>query len=303
MRVYEKTDYLNDDEYVDKSMVSKGITVTYRDSQYKKKVKLTVNSARILESDEPDPDKLVRKLEKRVDDYFGSKYRLTDFTLTGLNLSTDIDVRSREKAAAYIKVLQRVGKVKRFSPSKHTWLDDDIGFSLRGNSNGITFAIYDLESLLREQLSGAEDGRKQLKTIIEKSKGLLRTEVRLTEAKAIHAYTDEIDAAGQMTELSEKSEKIFLDTFMRVVPFGDFYKKDKAAEIIRTKIPDVRLRRRMLRLLTLIPEKKSLLLAQKALNYRKVEDIMEAFAEVEVSPVTISKRHDVKRLDNLYKYM
>jgi hypothetical protein len=256
-----------------------------------------------LESDEPCPDKLVRKLEKRIDEYFGSKYRLHDFTLTGMQLSTDIDVRSREKAAAYIKVLRRVGKVKGFSPSKHNWQDDDIGFSLRGNSNGITFAIYDLEALLREQLSRAEDGRKQLKTIIEKSKGLLRAEVRLTEAKAFRAYTDETDTAGQIAALSEKSEKIFLDTFMRIVPFGDFYKKDKAWDIIRTKVPDVRLRRRMLRLLTLIPEKKSLLLAQRALNYRKVEDIMEAFTEIEVSPVTISKRHDVKRLDNIYKYM
>jgi hypothetical protein len=30
---------------------------------------------------------------------------------------------------------------------------------------------------------------------------------------------------------------------------------------------------------------------------------MEAFSDIEVAPVTISKRHDVKKLDSLYKYM
>jgi hypothetical protein len=99
-KAYSNAELSDNDEYVDKSMLSKGIMVTYRDSQYKKKIRLTVNSAWVLDSGETDPDKLIRKLEKRINDYFGSKYRLNDFTLTGLNLSTDIDVRSREKATA-----------------------------------------------------------------------------------------------------------------------------------------------------------------------------------------------------------
>jgi hypothetical protein len=123
------------------------------------------------------------------------------------------------------------------------------------------------------------------------------------KVKAIHAFTDETAASKQIADLSENSEKIFLETFMRVVPFGDFYKKDKAVEIIREKVSDARLRRRCLRLLDLIPEKRSLLLAQRALNCRRVDDVMRAFADAEVSPVTVSKRHDVKKLNNLYKYM
>ena len=58
----------------------------------------------------------------------------------------------------------------------------------------------------------------------------------------------------------------------------------------------------MLRLLDLIPEKKSLRLAQKAMKYRKVDDIMDAFAYLDLSPVTLSKRHNIEMLDNLYKY-
>lgn len=59
----------------------------------------------------------------------------------------------------------------------------------------------------------------------------------------------------------------------------------------------------MLRLLALIPEKKSLYLAQKAMNCRNVEKVMEGFAKINLSPVTISKRHDVKHLENLYLYL
>jgi hypothetical protein len=90
---------------------------------------------------------------------------------------------------------------------------------------------------------------------------------------------------------------------LRIIPFGNFYKKDKAEEIIRTKIKDATIGRRMLWLIGLVPEKKSLLLAQKALNYRRIDKVMKAFFDIEVAPITISKRHYIKKLDNLYNYL
>ena len=84
---------------------------------------------------------------------------------------------------------------------------------------------------------------------------------------------------------------------------GDYYKKGKAIEIIHNKVSDSILRRRMLHLLTLIPEKKSLYLAQKAMNCRDIEKVMEEFARIDLSPVTISKRHYIKYLENLYHYL
>lgn len=63
---------------------------------------------------------------------------------------------------------------------------------------------------------------------------------------------------------------MFMDIFIRVIPPGDFYKKDKAVEIIQCDIEDSIIRRNMLHLLELIPEKKSLYLAQKSLNCRNI---------------------------------
>lgn len=304
-RAYSKVDYLDEKgkEYIDRSLESKGIVVTYRDSQYKKKVKLIVNSKLLLDCDNPDPDKIARKLEKRIGEYFDCKYRAEDFTLSGMILSVDIDVHNRENVLAYLKVLQRIGKIKGFSPSSYDCFDDIDSFCLDGNSNGIDFLLYDLESYVEKRHREARDGRKKLKWLLKASEGILRAEVRLTKPKAIRDYTDTVEVSGQIVKLSKRCQDIFLDIFTRIIPYGDFYKKNKAVEIIRSEIEDSVLRRKMLRLVALIPEKKSLYLAQKAMKCRDIEKIMEGFAEANVSPVTISKRQEEKYLKNIYEYL
>ena len=297
---YKRNGYMdeNGEEYIDYSLSGKGITVIYRDSQYKKKIRLIVNTY-LLMDDVSDTDKLIRKLDKRITEYFNSKYQMDDFVLSGMNLVADIDVSTRANALAYLKVIQRIGRVKGFSPASYECFDGNASFCLSGNSNGIEFLLYDLEMAFMRQLKNWDADWKKLKPI----KGVLRAEVRLMKPKAVRAYTDADDVSGQITDLLKDCENIFMDTFTQIIPFGDFYKKDKAAEIIRREITDSIMRRRMLRLLALIPEKKSLHLAGKAMNCRNVEKVMDAFAKINLSPVTISKRHDVKYLECLYAYL
>lgn len=302
-RAYHKTGYLEelDDEYLDTSLAAKGITVVYRDSQYKKKVRLLVNAALIVD-DSSDTDKLLRKLEKRIAEYFNHTYGLDDFTLSGTNFVLDINVGSRASVADYLKVIQRIGKVKGFSPISYDCFDDKASFCLSGNSNAIDFCLYDLERAVMGQLQDADAGRKKLEAASVQTRGILRAEVRLTKPKAIRGYTDASDVSGQIVELTKGSVDAFMDTFVRVVPFGDFVKKDMAMEIIRSEVKDSAMRRRMIRLVALIPEKKSLHLAQKAMNCRDVDEVMEAFTKIHLSPITIAKRHEVKHLNNLYAY-
>ena len=189
--------------------------------------------------------------------------------------------------------------MKGFSPASYEYFDDNASFCLSGNSNDIEFQLYDLERAFIRQHKSANSDWKKLKPI----KGILRTEVRLMKPKAVRAYTDADDVSGQIADLLKNSRNIFLDTFTQIIPFGDFYKKDKAVEIIRKEIADSIMRRRMLRLLVLIPEKKSLRLEQKAMNCRNIEKIMDSFAKINLSPVTISKRHDVKYLECFWMEM
>ncbi len=304
-RAYSKADYLdsNEKEYIDRSSESKGIVVTYRDSQYKKKIKLIVNAELIVDRDKFDSGKFVRKLEKRICEYFSHKYQIEDFTLSGMILCADIDVHNRENVSAYLKVFQRIGRVKSFSPLDYDCFDDIDNFCLEGNSNNIEFLLYDLESYVEKRYREARADRKKLKWLFKESAGILRAEVRLTKPKAIRDYTDAVEVSGQIMAFLEKYHDVFMDIFTRIIPYGDFYKKNKVVEIIRSKIEDSVLQRKMLRLVALIPEKKSLYLAQKAMNCRDIKKVMKEFAKINLSPVTISKRQEVKYLKNIYEYL
>lgn len=290
-----------DDEHLDTSLAAKGITVIYRDSRYKKKVRLLVNAGVVVD-DPSDTDKLLRKLDKRISEYFDHRYTLDDFTLSGVTLTVDIAVGSRGNVSDYLKVIKRVGKVKGFSPVDYDCFDDKTSFCLSGNSNDIDFLLYDLERAVLGQLQSAGAGRKKIESAVMQTKGILRAEVRLTKPRAVREYADATDVFSQITKIVKNSTDAFMDTFARVIPFGDFHKMDAAVEIVRSEVKDITMRRKMLRLLALIPDKKSLHLAQKAMNCRDIGKMMETFTKIHLSPVTISKRQDVKHLDNLYSF-
>lgn len=304
-RIYKKAGYLEGDneEYIDQSMASRGITVIYRNSQYKKKIKLIIEPRLVSDSKLSDTDRLIRKLDKRINKYLDFKYRLDDLVLSGVTLAADIDVHRHENVSAYLKVLRRIGRVKGYSPADYDCFENVDSFCLDGISNSITFWIYDLEGLIRDRLRNEDINQKKLKSIHRESEGIIRAEVRLTKPKAVRVYTDAADAYGQIAELSQKSQSVFLDVFANIIPFGDYYKKGEAVELIRSEVKDCTLRRKMLQLVALIPEKKSLYPAQKAMNCRDIEKVMEEFAKINLSPVTVSKRHDVQHLTNLYSYL
>jgi len=58
----------------------------------------------------------------------------------------------------------------------------------------------------------------------------------------------------------------------------------------------------MLRLIELIPKKKSLHLAIKEMNDRNILRVLSEFAKHDISPVTISKRQKIKKLKSLYTF-
>ncbi len=306
-RVYEKPhdyeSFADDAKFVDDTLATKGMTFIYHDS-HKKKIKLKVSTDRILDDEHGSGniEKLLHKLEKRIDAYFHGEYGLDDFQLKRMGVVTDIDVLERDKVSDYLKVFRRIGRVKGFSPSNDSGLDRDVGLRWEGNSNGVEFSIYDLEKVAKAQHSESEPKRKRLRAIEDNAEGILRAEVWLA-TKALQGFTDETVTSNQIAALLNSREKIFLAVFTRIVPYGDFNKKGDAVEIIKKKVTDRRTRLRMLRLLALVPEKKSLLLAQKAMCCRRIDEVMFEFYSIGLSPVTIGKRHDVKHLKNLYEFL
>ena len=282
----------------DYTLATDGLEIEYRDSTYKKKIKIIVNpvafadnaSGKIWSQSNDNTQKFIRKLEKLIDRCFGSKCKLSDFDLTDISFVTNIDAGSRKNVSAYIKVLRNIGKVKGFSPMQYedyNNINSSNSFGLSGNSNGVEFLAYDKEAVSTEK----------------DFKGIISVEVRLTKQKTIRKYTGSVTTAEQLERLAANSKEVFLDTFVHVVPYGDFYKKKDIVRIIEKSNLNRKSKNKMLRLLELIPKKKSLLLAQKALNERNIDKVMTLFYELNISPVTISKQQPIDYLDTLYVYL
>jgi len=304
----------------DYSLFEDGLSIKF-DDRHRKRIRLIVNPSRVLGGD--DVPKLLkpnkRNVTKLIDNsnellsqYFSGDYDLNDFTLTRIDFTANINVGNQETVSGYIKALHGIGKVKKFSPkySKQDYysgrIDKDNSFDLIGNSENIEFTAYDKQAQL-EQLADRSRYNKSIKNLkhrINMAEGILRVEVRIAGVITVRNHSGkEIGTKKQIKFMSENCEDIFMGVFQHIVPRGDYYRKNKAEQIIAENVLDRTMRNKMLRLLDLIPEKKSLLLAQKALDDRNIGKIMKKFAEIDLSPVTLSKRHDFKRLDGLYSYL
>jgi len=290
--VFRNSDSIKEGEnyLIDCSLEHNGILFFYRNSQYQKKVKMIVNTDLLLNGETPNPHQLLQKIKKQLGKYINGSFCLDQFTLSKVTTITDIHVGSQSKVDAYIKVLRRIGRVKGFTPVEYDCIDTDNGFCLTGNSNHIDVFLYDAKAMLK-------------KYDLSKKAGIITAEVRLNKPSAIRNYCTDTDPSEQIIALYKQRAVVFFDTMTRIVPDGKFSKKWDAIDHISSKVKDARLRRRMIRLVALVPEKRSLLLAQKALNYRHVDVVMEEFRKIGLSPVTIGKRQDEKYLESIYSYM
>ena len=221
----------------------KGIEFAESGNSYAKTVRLKINPSKLLggddlelwETSDENIDRLIGKLEKLIHTHFNSK--LNDFTLSRCDFTVNIDVESPKRVSAYIKVLHNSGKVTGFSP-KFDSQDYDSGRINKDNSfdlvhkDGVEFTAYD----------------KWNQTNRKKGKGVLRAEVRLKKRKAIHKYTKETDTAGQIKELSRQCEKIFMKTFQRIVPPGNYYTMKEAVKRVAVGVSKQKQRDKMLKI-------------------------------------------------------
>ena len=284
--------------YVDESRMSDGVGIEYHDKR-KKKIKFIVNPSILMDTSKLwkpkyDVSKLNEELYILINGYFNSDCELNDMKLTRMDFTVDIDVG---KASDYIKILHNIGRVKGFSQIKHGRECKEYVFNLVG-ADDVEFIAYCREAIPE----GSKPESIGDKLLLKPRTGILRLEVRLSN-RVIREYTDETDTSRQIRDLSVDSKEVFMDTFQRIVPRGDHYKKKVAEGIVTDGVSDKIMRKKMIKLLELIPEKKSLLLAQKILNIRNTKSVMKEFENIDLSPVTLSKRHNGKKLDSLYSFL
>ncbi len=312
-RVGYSTKHTSKDVRVDDSLASHGIMIEYHNYDFRKMIKFRVNPSEVLggndlklwKPNDRNINNLLKLLDNLIDNYLDSHYELDDLMLTRVEFTANMDV-GKENVPIYINLMHKIGKVKKFSRkySNADYSTDRIekehSFDLEGKTNGIGFTVYDKEADLVKK-------GKEIKA--KKAKGILRIEIRLKKRKALEKVLNHLSDKSNMTTSEEimiaaqNSKEIFLDTFVDIVPYGDFYQLKKAEELVMASDFSQSQKTKMFRLLRLIPEKKSLYLALKELNVRCADDTITRFAKLNVSPVTISKRADADFLKNLYDYL
>lgn len=303
----------SNDVRVDDALAAYGITVEYHNCDFRKIIKLRINPSEVLGGSDlklwrpsnRNIGDLIERLEEYIEDYFDGDYTLDDLTLSRVEFTANLDVR-KDNVSAYIRLMHKIGNAKGFS-AKYGPLDYSVGdikkersFDLEGNTNGIGFTLYDKEADLKDK------GKREK---ARKAEGILRAEVRLKKTKAVRAAISEFDdpdvltTEEQITLVAKKSKDIFCKVFVGIVPCGDFYKLKEAEERVLASDYKNRKKDKMLELLRLVPEKKTLALAFKEMNVRSREDMLMWFAKINVSPITISKREDTRYLKNIYCYL
>lgn len=312
-RVGYSTRHTSTDVRVDDFLASYGITVEYHNCDYRKMIKFRINPSEVLGGNDlklwkPNKENiktLIKLLDNHISYYFDSRYELNDLILSRVEFTANLNVGT-ENVSTYINLMHKIGKVKNFSPKykKSDYLLNGIqkehSFDLKGNTNGIEFTIYDKKADLEKK-------GKEKKS--QKAKGILRVEVRLKKRRAIekalsdYSNKDNLSTEKQIKLLSQKSRDIFLNSFVVIIPYGNFYRLKDAKELINASNLKKHQKSKMLRLLELIPEKKSLYLALKELNIRNAGDVIKWFAKLNISPITISKREKISFLKNIYIYL
>lgn len=273
---------ISPDEYADYSYIDQGLLFIFRNSKYKKKVKVIASLYGMGNQNDINSEQFIHKLKKKICKYFDDEYHLNDFVCSAVSLIRDTDLESDKNVASYINVVRRIGKVKKYHSISCIDNLPKNSFCLSGNSNGILLLLY-----APDDISSAD------------SCGVLRTEIRLNK-NFIKNTTEHICTSKQIEDIIIQSNSLFKKIYFSIVPPGNYYKKRKAIDIINHEIDDVRLRRKMIKLVTLVSEKKSLLLAQKTMNTRGMCKIMNAFKIIGLSPITISKREKAQYLKNIY---
>ena len=311
-RLGPSTKYKSQNVKVDESLGSKGITIEYHNYEYKKMIKIIANPSKVLGGNDIkiwapniyNIESFLDLLNDHITEYFDYDYDINTFKLTRIDFTANLET-GKKKVPEYISLMHKLGKVKGFSP-KYTKSDyassrsnKETSFDLKGKTNNIEFTIYDKEADLIKQNKSK---------LAEKAKGILRIEIRLTKRPAIknalanYTRDNNLTPEEEFTLLALNSQQIFFEWFVKVIPYGNFYSLKKAETLILNSELKKSKKEKMLRLINLIPTKKSLYLAIKELNTRNFDELLLCFATLNVSPITISKHKKITFLPNLYDY-
>lgn len=224
-----------------------------------------------------------------------------NLTLCRVDLCVNVDVGSPENVTQYIKQLYKTNMRKSYKIRglRNTAINKTVGFTTEYEQDGTELAVYNKKHQLEDALGIPAD----------EYKNILRIEFRLKKQSTINKYVDDtLSNTGKILSLIENSKDIIKTVLPKLLPGGDYYKLDKAIDIVYELEKDTRLRRTMEQFLRLTAEKHGLKSARAAMKSVGITDryitrLLKSFEEIEVNPVALKKNSKQKFLPSLYRYL
>lgn len=248
-----------------------------------------------------EAEQAMRLAERMITDWMGEDYSCDKLTLCRVDLCVNVDVGSPENVTQYIKQLYKINMRKSYKIRglRNTAINKTVGFTTEYEQDGTELAVYNKKHQLEDALGIPAD----------EYKNILRIEFRLKKQSTINKYVDDtLSNTGKILSLIENGKDIIKTVLPKLLPGGDYYKLDKAIDIVYELEKDTRLRRTMEQFLRLTAEKHGLKSARAAMKSVGITDryitrLLKSFEEIEVNPVALKKNSKQKFLPSLYRYL
>lgn len=291
----------------------RGIRVVLKKHDKKPYLALIINPQIVLDNGNyvdliPSADEFERAYktaDRMVREFLGDKFALDKLTLCRADFSVNVNVGSRENVKTYIKLLNDktgVRKGYRIVGRKCKKYDKEKGYIIDNKNLGISFSVYDKEAQLKD-IGKPEQAAN--------AKHILRIEYQLKRHGAVKEFAGEEGTNLDKLLRLIYTSHVFIYNMMRsVVMDCTYYTLDRAKSIVKSRIENNKLQQRMLDWLCYASDKHSVQLGQKALvknnskiSPRYINKMVQAFEDIDVNIVTLSRKYNIQEMKSIIKYL
>lgn len=304
------TNALKDEGFTEIRLLKKSVDKKYNYPYMQ--ISILLNPTKLLGRDivelteEKDIPLISEKFNKRIDDIHVLLPRFLGWTVNRIDYAKNIKVENVDK---YIELFQRADKPKNFVEM----YDKENHRQVQKEGSYYIFSYVNNKKKKKEEpnviinfYDKFDERLKNAKNIVPSAKNILRLEIQCSKTK-----TDYIkEKYGWETKYlvnylkEELSNEIISYYYKNTIGAGDYYSLTKAKELINNSSHQTRTKEILVDILERINSAKSIWKVREKNIYPK-EDFnryLRLIRALEVNPVTIPRRWNIEKLDNIYKF-
>lgn len=239
--------------------------------------------------------------DRKLTDWLGEEYSLRLFELWRVDFCVNLYVDSPENVAAYIGLMYKTQKKKSFKVCGlgNKKIDKSRSYTARRDSD-TEIAIYDKQKAL---IDWGDDEAEQ-------AVGILRIELRLLNRSTVDLYAPVGNNVDRIVHCARISRNVITDFMEGFCMNADYYKLDKAEQLIDEMVASRKMRERMKLMIKRTAElhgiknaKKSLTGNNKVMSHIYYNKMMEEFVSIGVNVVTLAKNGGIGYMPSLFRYI